>query len=139
MTKETVIFKAREHYLPGDLDKGEIERTVSGEELFELAKRGAKWEHLEMYYLVSKTHLVEHFNLEYMQAWGELQIEISAAMVHLALKTQNPSVLKWLSQQWLGMSDSMKLVQPPAELSPKEVDAQLLEMTKKHKKKTGAA
>lgn len=124
-------LEAGKYYLPGDMTRGQVDVEVDEVEFNELVRRGAKWEQLEHYYQVSKTILLMHFEGLYNKSQAELQIELIAAMRNVAIADRNPQMLKWLSQNWLGMSDQSRVVVQTEQLSPEEVDRQLKVLLRK--------
>jgi len=118
-----IKFSMREYYLPGDMEISEVSITINRDELAAFVSNGAKWEQLENYYQVSQTNLKEHFNLVYNQATAKLQMELLASMKETAI-TGTSSMQKWLSQQWLGMSE---VVKPTVEetLTEEQINEQL--------------
>jgi hypothetical protein len=86
---------------------------------------GTTWEQLEQYYTVDKDCLKLYFSLPYSKAQAQLQINILDTMVECAVIEKNAVLLKWLSSNWLGMSEKVATVQPTVPVSEDEVNERL--------------
>ncbi len=122
-----ITLKANSYYLPGNLVIGKPAKHIKANEFRELVLKGAKWQQLEKFYLVSQDDLKPHLELTYDQAEAELQIELLGAMVATATNKKEPNAQaqKWLSQNWLGMSERAVTKEPEQVLSEAEIDMQL--------------
>jgi hypothetical protein len=60
---------------------------------------------LEQYYTIDADSLKQYLMLPYSKAQAQLQINILDVMVEAAVEEKNTVLLKWLSTQWLGMSE----------------------------------
>ena len=132
-TLANINFLSGSYYLPGDLVVGLPYVTIKREEFKELVRNGAKWSQLENYYQISVTYLKPHFEHVYNQAQAELEIRLLKSMSKNA-EEGNASLLKWLSQNWLGMSEVTKEDSTP-QLSEDQINEQLSALLNKKKDK----
>lgn len=127
-TKMDVKFQSGKYYLPGDMEIADVVITVNRDELADFVADGAKWEQLEQYYQVSQTNLKEHFSIAYAQARAKLEMELLKAMKENA-KTGSAAMQKWLSQQWLGMSEELTVQEEEVDIG--SIDEKLQQLLNK--------
>ena len=100
------------------------------------ARKGVTWTQLSRYYLCDEDTLKTYFMGLYTKARASFEISMLGAMADVAL-SGNPVILKWLSANFLGMSD--KITSTTIETDPKlldlaEIDQKLTKLLSKGKK-----
>jgi hypothetical protein len=112
-TLKSITFEAQDYnyptWLPSDsMPETKPSITVTVAEIETAAMHGTTWEQLEAYYCIDLETLKQHFTRPYMQAKAQMQINVLHAMTTKAVDEKDATMLKWLSQNLLGMSDKSK-------------------------------
>lgn len=110
---------------------------IIDESEFELACRhGCSWEQMSHYYMISVPDLKRHFLPLYTKSRASMSIGILNAMVSVGM-SGNFQMLKWLSQNWLGMVEKTVTqlnITDPKLLDLAEIDQKLTKLLSKGKK-----
>lgn len=111
-TKQSITFEPSDYRYPQWLPLNShptVKPTVQIklEEITYAAEHGVTWEQLEQYYTVDVSSLKEYCSLEYSKGQGTLQINVIDAMVKSAVDEKSPVMLKFLANNWLGMTDKV--------------------------------
>jgi hypothetical protein len=104
--------------------------TINEDEIKEAAGKGVTWEQMENYYVVDKETLKKHFFILYNRERAKLEINVLDGMVTSALGGSD-AMLKWLSVNWLHMTDKTitEIVTPDYDAA--EVDEKIAKLMKK--------
>ena len=104
--------------------------TINEDEIKEAAGKGVTFEQLEQYYCVDKETLKKHFYIMYNRERAKLEINVLDGMVTSALGGSD-SMLKWLSQNWLKMTDktTTEIITPDMDIG--EIDEKLAKLMSK--------
>jgi hypothetical protein len=114
-TKQSVTFEPSDYkypqWLPVDSEptvKPSVKITEA--EIVHAASHGVTWEQLEAYYTVDQDSLKKYLTLWYSKSEATMHINILDSMVKSAVDDKNPTMLKWLSSNYLNMVDKVTAV-----------------------------
>ena len=113
-----------------------VTREIDTDDIETAAKRGVSWTQLSAHLNIDETTLQKHFYIYYMQARAMLEINVLSAMVDSALDG-NPQMQKWLSSNWLGMTERTTpiVIQDERDLDVSELDNKIARLQNKLSKK----
>ena len=93
---------------------------------------GSTWDHLEALYMVDVETLQRHLTLPYRKGQSELQVTVLDSMVKSAVDDKNPQMLKWLSSNWLGMTEKVTAVPIEPAVDEQSLHSELQALYQKH-------
>lgn len=128
-------FKAKDYSWPSSIPSEYLPKrrptvTIDDDEIKQAAMKGVTWEQLEKYYCIDKESLKKQYFIMYQRERAKLEINVLDGMVNSALAGSD-TMLKWLSVNWLSMTDktTTEIVTPDMDVA--ELDEKLAKLLSK--------
>jgi hypothetical protein len=138
-TSKSITFGPLDYRAPAHIPKDSLPDCLPTvqilfEDIWFSGERGVSWEQLENHYMVDIDTLKRYLTLPYEKGRALLQINVLDAMVGEAVDKKNVVMLKWLSANWLGMSEKTVAQPPQAPVDEQDVNDKLTALIEKHAK-----
>ena len=84
---------------------GKNKKVIHPDEVRKLAALGCTKTDIANYLGITTNTLIFNFNDDYIHGYEEMKLVLRKAMLDTAVTNKNPTMLIWLSKQYLGMTD----------------------------------